>query len=176
MNAWMLLLLITLMYAGYNLFVKVSGDHAAGTVTTTILATISLQTAALVVSLIFAAYLFIRGGQTFAIPPASYKWAVLSGICIGIAEIGYFYLFSGTGLRQTIPASTAIPVIVCGTVVIAFIYCVCGFSERAIRLAPDAGRGFGSAWRRRPLYQVGISLAHTGRSVRPLWQLSVRER
>ena len=54
MNAWMLLLLITLMYAGYNLFVKVSGDHAAGTVTTTILATISLQTAALVVSLILS--------------------------------------------------------------------------------------------------------------------------
>ena len=129
MNAWMLLLLITLMYAGYNLFVKVSGDHAAGTVTTTILATISLQTAALVVSLIFVAYLFIRGGQTFAIPPASYKWAVLSGICIGIAEIGYFYLFSGTGLRQTIPASTAIPIIVCGTVVIAFIVSVAFLSE-----------------------------------------------
>jgi drug/metabolite transporter (DMT)-like permease len=121
MNAWILLLLITLMYAGYNLFVKVSGDHAAGTVTTTILATISLQTAALVVSLIFAAYLFMRGGQTFALPPASYKWAVLSGICIGIAEIGYFYLFSGTGLRQTIPASTAIPIIVCGTAVVAFV-------------------------------------------------------
>ena len=121
MNAWMLLLLITLMYAGYNLFVKVSGDHAAGTVTTTILATISLQTAALVVSLIFATYLFMRGGQTFALPPASYKWAVLSGVCIGIAEIGYFYLFSGTGLRQTIPASTAIPIIVCGTAVVAFI-------------------------------------------------------
>ena len=121
MNAWILLLLITLLYAGYNLFVKVSGDHAAGTVTTTILATISLQTAALVVSLIFAAYLFMRGGQTFALPPASYRWAVLSGICISIAEIGYFYLFSGTGLRQTIPASTAIPIIVCGTAVIAFV-------------------------------------------------------
>ena len=121
MNAWMLLLLITLFYAGYNLFVKVSGDHAAGTVTTTILATISLQTAALVVSLMFAAYLFMRGGQTFALPLASYKWAVLSGVCIGIAEIGYFYLFSGTGLRQTIPASTAIPIIVCGTAVIAFV-------------------------------------------------------
>ncbi|MEO1864491.1 MAG: hypothetical protein ABGX98_01925, partial [Pseudomonadota bacterium] len=121
MNAWALLLLITLLYAGYNLFVKVSGDHAAGTVTTTILATISLQTAALVVSLMFAAYLFMRGGQTFALPPASYKWAVLSGVCIGIAEIGYFYLFSGTGLRQTIPASTAIPIIVCGTAVVAFV-------------------------------------------------------
>ena len=121
MNAWILLLLITLLYAGYNLFVKVSGDHAAGTVTTTILATISLQTAALVVSLIFATYLFMRGGQTFALPPASYKWAVLSGVCIGIAEIGYFYLFSGTGLRQTIPSSTAIPIIVCGTAVVAFI-------------------------------------------------------
>jgi len=121
MNAWMLLLLITLMYAGYNLFVKVSGDHAAGTVTTTILATISLQTAALVVSLMFAAYLLMRGGQSFALPPASYKWAALSGVCIGIAEIGYFYLFSGTGLRQTIPASMAIPIIVCGTAVIAFV-------------------------------------------------------
>ena len=63
MNAWMLLLLITLMYAGYNLFVKVSGDHAAGTVTTTILATISLQTAALVVSLMFAAYLLCAAGR-----------------------------------------------------------------------------------------------------------------
>jgi len=121
MNAWMLLLLITLMYAGYNLFVKVSGDHAAGTVTTTILATISLQTAALVVSLMFAAYLLMRGGQSFSLPPASYKWAVLSGVCIGIAEIDYFYLFSGTGLRQTIPASMAIPIIVCGTAVIAFV-------------------------------------------------------
>jgi len=121
MNAWILLLLITLMYAGYNLFVKVSGDHAAGTVTTTILATISLQTAALVVSLMFAAYLLMRGGQSFSLPPASYKWAVLSGVCIGIAEIGYFYLFSGTGLRQTIPASMAIPIIVCGTAVIAFV-------------------------------------------------------
>ena len=66
----MLLLLITLFYAGYNLFVKASGGHAGGNVTTTILATISLQTVALVVSLMFAAYLFIRGGQTFAIPPA----------------------------------------------------------------------------------------------------------
>ena len=73
----------------------------------------------------FAAYLFIRGGQTFAIPPASYKWAVLSGI----AELGYFYLFLGTGSRQTIPASTAIPVIVCGTVVIAFIVSVAVLSE-----------------------------------------------
>ncbi len=54
MNAWMLLMLITLLYAGYYLFVKVSGEHAAGAVTTTILATISLQTTALVVSLVAA--------------------------------------------------------------------------------------------------------------------------
>ena len=62
-------------------------------------------------------------------PPASYKWAVLSGICIGIAEIGYFYLFSGRGLRQTIPTSTAIPITVCGTVVVAFIVSVAFTSE-----------------------------------------------
>ncbi len=86
----MLLLLITLLYAGYNLFVKVSGEHAAGAVTTTILATISLQTIALVVSLVFAAYLLMRGGQSFALPPASLKWAVLSGVCIGVQRSATF--------------------------------------------------------------------------------------
>ena len=120
MNAWMLLLLITLLYAGYNLFVKVSGEHAAGAVTTTILATISLQTTALVVSLVFAAYLLMRGGQSFALPPASLKWSVLFINLIGVAKIAYIYLFSGTRLRQTITAINAIPFIVCGTVVIAY--------------------------------------------------------
>ena len=68
MNAWMLLLLITLFYAGYNLFVKASGVLVM--LPRQFWLTISLQTVALVVSLMFAAYLFIRGGQTFAIPPA----------------------------------------------------------------------------------------------------------
>ncbi len=51
------------VYAGYNLFVKVSGGHAAGTVTTAILATTSLQTAALAELLIFTAYLFHVAGM-----------------------------------------------------------------------------------------------------------------
>lgn len=129
MNAWVLVLLITLLYAGYNLFVKVSGDHAAGVATTTVLATISLQVAALIVSLIFAAYLLSRGDQSFALPTASFRWAILSGICIGIAEIAYFYLFSGTGMRQLIPASTAIPIIVSGTILISFVVAVFWLGE-----------------------------------------------
>jgi len=50
MSAWVLLLQNTLLSAGYNLVVKASGGHAAGTVTTAILAKIRLQTEALAVS------------------------------------------------------------------------------------------------------------------------------
>ena len=56
MNIWFLLILVTMFYAGYNILVKVSVDHALGTATTTILATISLQLAALSASLIFAIF------------------------------------------------------------------------------------------------------------------------
>ena len=119
MNIWLLLILVTMFYAGYNILVKVSVDHALGTATTTILATISLQLAALSASLIFAIFLYLRGGHVFTLPTASFGWAILAGICIGGAEIGYFYLFSGFGLRQSMPASVAIPVVVSGTIVIS---------------------------------------------------------
>ena len=125
----MLLLFVTIFYAGYNILVKVSGGHAGGIATTTILATISLQIAALCASLMFALFLFLRGDQIFSLPTASYGWAILAGVCIGGAEIGYFYLFSGLGSRQGMSASVAIPVVVCGTIVISTLVATFVFKE-----------------------------------------------
>jgi hypothetical protein len=129
MNAWVLLLIVTFLYAGYNLFVKVAGGHASGAATTTILATITLQLTALTTSTVFGIFLLLRGGQVFSLPSASYGWAVIAGLCIGGAEIGYFYLFSGLGLHQVIAANIAIPVIVCGTVLITIVASLFFFQE-----------------------------------------------
>ena len=43
MHGLILLASVTLLYAGYNLFVKISSGHIADKVTSTVLATICLQ-------------------------------------------------------------------------------------------------------------------------------------
>ena len=109
---------ITLLYAGYNLFVKVSSGHVPAASTTPILATISLQVAALAVSGVFAASLVLRGGQVLAVSTPALSWAVAAGLCIGAAEIGYFYLFRGVAGGEPMAANVAIPSIVSGTIVV----------------------------------------------------------
>ena len=66
MFAIALLLGVTLFYAGYNLLIKVSGMYVPAAATTTILATICVQVAALLASALFLGFLTIRGGQIFA--------------------------------------------------------------------------------------------------------------
>lgn len=119
MNPVLLLAGVTIAYAGYNLMIKVSGTHVPATATTTVLATIALQLAALATSLVFLTALALRGGQSFALTPNAYLWAALAGLCIGAAEIGYLYLFGGIGAAKPMAASIAIPTIVSGTIVIA---------------------------------------------------------
>ena len=121
MTGAMLLAAVTVLYAGYNLFIKISGGHVPATATTTILATICIQVAALATSLLFLAALAARGSHVFSLSAGSYLWALVAGICIGGAEIGYLYLFGGIGLSRPMAASIAIPTIVSGTVVIAMI-------------------------------------------------------
>ena len=113
-----LLLVITFLYAGYNLLIKVSTSHVPLESSSTILATIALQIAALSVSCIFAAGLLIRGGGSLALPSPAYAWAILAGLCIGGAEICYFYLFRGVAGHPPFPANIAIPFIVSGTIVL----------------------------------------------------------
>ena len=116
-----LLLLITFLYAGYNLLIKVSSSYVPLEASSTILATIALQIAALLVSCLFAAALMVRGATALALPSSAYLWAVLAGLCIGTAEIAYFYLFRGIASVPPMSANVAIPFIVSGTIVVTVI-------------------------------------------------------
>lgn len=125
-----LLVAVTIFYAGYNVLIKISGSYVPASATTTILATICVQVAALLTSMLFLGLLAIRGGQVFSLPTASYLWAALAGLCIGAAEIGYFYLFGGVGLARPMAATVAIPTIVSGTIVIALLASVLVLEEK----------------------------------------------
>ena len=116
-----ILLGVTALYAGYNLLVKVSSGYVPAAATTPILATMSLQAAALAVSVAFAAGLALQGGHVLAVSRAAVVWAVAAGLCIGAAEIGYFYLFRGVGGGEPMAANVAIPVIVSGAIVLAVV-------------------------------------------------------
>ena len=109
MVAAMLLAAVTLLYAGYNLLIKLSGAHVPASATTTVLATVCLQLAALSTSVLFLGFLAAQGGHVFSLAPRVYFWAVLAGLCVGVAEIGYFYLFGGIGLDRPMRAGVAIP-------------------------------------------------------------------
>ncbi len=118
----LLLAAVTLCYAGYNIFVKLSGSYVPPAATTTVVATIFLQIAALLVSVCFYLFLVMRGGHVFELSFSAYFWAISAGLCIGLAEIVYIYLFAGVGGMPAMPANVAIPVVVSGTIVIALVF------------------------------------------------------
>lgn len=125
----LLLAAITVLYAGYNLLVKISSNHVPESATSTVLATICLQVAALAASCTFALLLLARSGHVLQLSPAAYAWAAGAGLCIGLAEIGYFYLFRGVGSTGPVAASVAVPVIVTGTVVLTMLLSVLALKE-----------------------------------------------
>lgn len=124
-----LLTVVTVLYAGYNIFIKISGGHVPEEATTTVLAAICVQLAALSTSIVFLSFLALRGGQVFSLSTGSYLWAAIAGLCIGGAEIAYLYLFGGIGLSKPMPASIAIPTIVSGTIVITMVVSYFVFKE-----------------------------------------------
>ena len=126
MYTLILLTLITVCYAAYNLLVKVSGSHAG--VSAPIFATIGLQLAALAVSLVYLVVL-VRQGAAVALPPRALLFGVAAGCCIGAAEVMYFYLFRGFAGEPGMPAGVAIPVIVGGTIVISMLVAGTVFGE-----------------------------------------------
>ena len=70
-------------------------------------------------SLAFWAILYVNGGHDFRLPGGAIFWAVLAGLAIGAAEIGYFYLFAGIGMIRPVSASIAVPIVVSGAIVIS---------------------------------------------------------
>ena len=105
-----LLIIVTLSYAGYNLFIKLASSQNINN-TNSIAATLSLQIFALIVTSIFSVYLFSKGERIFVLPSKAYLYAIFAGISIGFAEIGYFYLFNAANPNGPLNANTAIPVI-----------------------------------------------------------------
>lgn len=131
MSQTALLVLATVLYAGYNLFIKVSGGHVPAAAITTISATLVLQFAALGTSLAFAGFLLTRGTDIFTMPPRVYVWAALAGVCIGAAEITYLYLFGGIGAgSEPMAANVAIPFVIGGTIVITLLVSAFVFHEQ----------------------------------------------
>ena len=118
MKTLLLLALVTMCYAAYNLLVRMSSSHVPSAELPPILATIGLQLAALSVSLVYLTYL-LRSGVSVALPGRVFGWAIAAGLCIGAAEVMYFYLFRGFADESPVAASVAIPFIVGGTIVIA---------------------------------------------------------
>lgn len=124
-----LLLSVVMLYAGYNLLIKVASDSTLTAATTTVAATMVLQVAALLVSIIFATILFLRGGARFEVGATACYWAALAGICIGGAEVAYFYLFRGIGTHSGMAANIAVPVVVAGTIVVSLLASIWFFRE-----------------------------------------------
>ncbi len=130
MAGLLLLVTVTALYAGYNLLIKVSASHVPVEATTTILATICLQLAALTASIVFASVALIRGGQVLQLSWGAYAWAAAAGLCIGGAEIAYFYLFRGVGGGGPMAANVAIPAIVSGTIILSLLGAYFVFGEQ----------------------------------------------
>ena len=120
MKTILLLTIITICYASYNLLVKISTNQIESLNTPPIIATIFLQATALSISVIYFIIL-ARQSISMTLPTKSYVWAIGAGLCIGIAEVLYFYLFRGIAGEKAISANSAIPLIVGGTIIIVVI-------------------------------------------------------
>jgi drug/metabolite transporter (DMT)-like permease len=132
MTGLLLLATVTALYAGYNLLIKVSASHVPAAATSTIAATICLQLAALATSILFVSVAMMRGGQVLQLTWGAYVWAAAAGLCIGGAEIAYFYLFGGIGALKPMAANVVIPTVVSGTIVIAAVAAYVIFGERLV--------------------------------------------
>ncbi len=128
MMPWVVLA-ATVFYTGYNISIKLSGAATVDQATTTVVGAIVLQIAALTTSLVFLSAQMLAGGHSFALGTTAYLWAAFAGVCIGAAEISYFYIF-GSGHGPPVQASVAIPVIVGGSVALSAVVAVQLLHER----------------------------------------------
>jgi len=120
-NNLIILVIVTISYAGYNLFIKLASSQNLNN-SNSIAATLCLQLFALFVTILFSFYLFSKGEKIFVLPSKSYLYAIFAGISIGLAEIGYFYLFNESNPKGASNANSVIPVILGGTILITMIF------------------------------------------------------
>ena len=104
-------------HAGYNIFIKLSSSQNINN-TNNIAATLFLQLFALIVTSVFSIYLYSKGEKIFVLSSKAYLYAIIAGISIGIAEIGYFVMFNPTNPNGAVNANVAIPIVLGETVLI----------------------------------------------------------
>lgn len=105
---WILLAVLTaVLYGAYNFFIKLSSGHI-----NQIVGAMILQIVAALVGASILLYLKLTHA-TFAISSKGVTYAVIAGVMVGLAEIASFFLFS-----KGIPASTGIPIIIGGSVIV----------------------------------------------------------
>lgn len=105
---WFILVILTAVFFGlYNFFIKVSAGQIQQ-----ILGAVILQAVALLLGGIVLVYLKWKGVPLHT-SGQGIIYAILAGICVGMAEITSFYVFS-----KGVNASIGIPVIVGGTVLV----------------------------------------------------------
>lgn len=117
----LLLVAVSVLYAGYNVLIKMAGNNIPKTASTPVLASLCLQVGALSVSFALLSGMAISGNFNMQLTRKAYIYAGLAGVFVGLGGYGYFHLFSGFGLFKPMEASVAIPVVVCSTIVISMI-------------------------------------------------------
>ena len=85
-NNSLLLIIVPLSYAGYNLFIKLSGSHNINN-SNGIAATLCFINIYLKSHFRFALYSSSIGESIFVLPSKTYLYEIFGGISIGVAEI-----------------------------------------------------------------------------------------
>jgi len=110
MNWVILIIMVLLFYALYNFFISLS----SGDIHQVVGALILQITAAIFGGLVL---LYLKLTKTeLLVSKKGILFAVLAGICIGVAEISYFFVYS-----KGISATVAIPIVMGGTVLVGSI-------------------------------------------------------
>lgn len=111
MNLYLALLaaIISALYGGYNLFIKLSSEHINHTLGAAI-----LQNSSLFVGLPILIYLQTQG-KFIKVTQSGIILSITAGVLVGLAEILSFYFL------EKVDASQGIPIIIGGSVIAGFI-------------------------------------------------------
>lgn len=120
MNWLLLALLGAFCFGAYNVFIKIASGYIHE-----ITGAVILQFVAAFAGLGVLLYLKFRGNEVIEISQKGVYYSILAGLCVGGAEILSFIVF-GKG----VPASTGIPIIIGGAIVVGAVIGVLFLKEK----------------------------------------------
>lgn len=110
MNWILLAILVAILWGLYNFFIKISSGEI-----NPILGAVTLQLTAAIVSAIILFWLKFHSTE-IVINYKGIEYAILAGVCISLAEIAYFTLYS-----YGINVSIGLPIVTGGSIVVGVI-------------------------------------------------------